>query len=76
MDIQITQREPGGVERHVDVAVPAESVREVEERTARRYTSQARLPGFRPGKAPPAMVRKRFADAIRQDVLQELVQEA
>jgi trigger factor len=76
MDIQITQREPGGVERHVDVAVPADSVREVEERTARRYTSQARLPGFRPGKAPPAMVRKRFADAIRQDVLQEVVQEA
>ncbi|AHG91391.1 Trigger factor [Gemmatirosa kalamazoonensis] len=76
MDIQITQREPGGVERHVDVAVPADAVREVEERTARRYTSQARLPGFRPGKAPPAMVRKRFADAIRQDVLQEVVQEA
>jgi trigger factor len=76
MDIQITQREPGGVERHVDVAVPADSVREVEERTARRYTSQARLPGFRPGKAPTAMVRKRFADAIRQDVIQELVQEA
>jgi len=76
MDIQITQREPGGVERHVDVAVPADAVREVEERTARRYTSQARLPGFRPGKAPPAMVRKKFADAIRQDVLQEVVQEA
>lgn len=76
MDIQITQREPAGVERHVDVAVPAAAVAEVEERLARRYTSQARLPGFRPGKAPAAMVKKRFADAIRQDVLQELVQEA
>jgi trigger factor len=76
MDIQITQREPAGVERHVDVAVPAEAVREVEERLTRRYTSQARLPGFRPGKAPAAMVRKKFADAIRQDTLQELVQEA
>jgi trigger factor len=76
MDIQITQREPAGAERHVDVTVPAEAVREVEERTARRYTSQARLPGFRPGKAPTAMVKKKFADAIRQDALQELVQEA
>jgi trigger factor len=76
MDIQFTQREPAGAERHVDVTVPAEAVREVEERTTRRYTSQARLPGFRPGKAPAAMVRKKFADAIRQDALQELVQEA
>jgi trigger factor len=76
MDIQITQREQAGAERHVDVVVPAEAVREVEERLARRYTSQARLPGFRPGKAPPAMVRKRFASEIRQDTLQEVVQEA
>jgi trigger factor len=76
MDIQITQREPAGAERHVDITVPADAVREVEERTTRRYTSQARLPGFRPGKAPLAMVKKKFADAIRQDALQELVQEA
>lgn len=76
MNIEIKQREPAGAERHVDVTVPTETVREIEERTARRYTSQARLPGFRPGKAPAAMVKKRFADAIRQDALQELVQEA
>ena len=76
MDIQITQRESAGAERHVDVSVPADAVQAIEERTARRYASQARLPGFRPGKAPAAMVRKRFADAIRQDTLQEIVQDA
>lgn len=76
MDIQITQKESAGAERHVEVSVPADTVVAVEERTTRRYASQARLPGFRPGKAPAAMVRKRFADAIRQDTLQELVQDA
>jgi trigger factor len=65
-----------GAERHVEVSVPADAVQAVEERTTRRYASQARLPGFRPGKAPAAMVRKRFADAIRQDTLQEIVQDA
>jgi trigger factor len=76
MDIQITQREQAGAERHVDVTVPADAVEALEEKTTRRYASQARLPGFRPGKAPTAMVRKRFADAIRQDTLQEIVQDA
>ena len=76
MDIEITQKESTGVERHLAVSIPAAAVQAVEERTARRYVSQARLPGFRPGKAPAAMVRKRFASEIRQDTLQELVQEA
>ncbi|MDF1504831.1 trigger factor [Roseisolibacter sp. H3M3-2] len=76
MDIQITQKESAGAERHVDVSIPAEAVQAAEERTARRYASQARLPGFRPGKAPAAMVRKRFAAEIRQDTVQALVQEA
>src|SRR4029079_16674959 len=40
------------------------------------YASSVRLPGFRPGKAPPAMVKKRFKDAIRQQVIESLVQEA
>ena len=76
MDIQITTKKSEGVERLLEVSVPVESVRDAEERAARRYASQVRLPGFRKGKAPPAMVRKRFAQAIRQEALESLVQEA
>jgi trigger factor len=76
MDIQITEQERTGAVRHLAVTVPTEAVQALEDRTARRYVSQARLPGFRPGKAPAAMVRKRFAQEIRQDALQQLVQEA
>ncbi|HEY0241774.1 MAG TPA: trigger factor, partial [Gemmatimonadaceae bacterium] len=43
---------------------------------ARRYASSVRLPGFRPGKAPATMVRKKFADAIRQEALEALVRDA
>jgi trigger factor len=56
--------------------VPIETVRDAEDRAARRYATGARLPGFRPGKAPPAMIKKRFKDAIRQQVIESLVQEA
>ncbi len=76
MDIQITTKKSTGVERLLQVSVPADAVQIEEEKTAKRYASSIRLPGFRPGKAPPAMVRKRFRDAIRQQVLETLVQEA
>ena len=76
MDIQITEQERTGAVRHLAVTVPTEAVTALEDKTARRYVSQARLPGFRPGKAPAAMVRKRFADEIRNELLQELVQQA
>ena len=76
MDIQITPMKSEGVERHLQIAVPVDAVREAEDRAARRYATQVRLPGFRPGKAPAAMVRKRFGDAIRQAALETLVQDA
>jgi trigger factor len=76
MDIQITTKKSEGVERLLEVSVPLATVAAEEEKTARRYAGSVRLPGFRPGKAPPAMVRKRFKDAIRQQVLETLVQEA
>lgn len=76
MDIEITPKTTTGVERSVAVTVPAAEIAAVEDRTARRYASSARLPGFRPGKAPPALVRKRFAEAIRNETIQAVVREA
>src|SRR5471032_658647 len=76
MDIQITTKKSAGVERLLEVSVPAATVEREEEMQAKRYATSVRLPGFRPGKAPPAMVRKRFKDAIRQQVLETLVQQA
>ena len=76
MDIQITTKKSAGVERLLEVSVPLATVLAEEEKQARRYATSVRLPGFRPGKAPAAMVRKRFKDAIRQQVLETLVQEA
>ena len=35
----------------------------------------ARVPGFRPGKAPVPLIRRRFADDIKSEVLQSLVPE-
>ena len=76
MNIEITPKNTAGLERQIEVRVPVETVREAEDQAARRYATSVRLPGFRPGKAPPAMVKKRFKDAIRQQVVETLVQDA
>jgi len=76
MNIEITPKKTDGLERLIEVKVPVEAVRDAEDKAARRYASSVRLPGFRPGKAPAAMVKKRFKDAIRQQVIESLVQEA
>jgi trigger factor len=76
MNLQVTEKKVDGVERLLQVEVPADVVRQAEEKAVRRYASSARLPGFRPGKAPPAMIRQRFAEAIRQEAVESLIQEA
>jgi trigger factor len=76
MKIEFTPRASEGVERFIQVSVPAEVVKDAEEKAARRYASTVRLPGFRPGKAPATVVRKKFGEAIRQEALEALVREA
>jgi trigger factor len=58
------------------VTVPVDRVREAEAKALKYYAKRARLPGFRPGKAPETVVRKRYGDAIRQSVLEEVIRES
>src|SRR6266568_3282299 len=71
IQIRKTAEEPGSAS--LAVTVPVEEVREAEERATTTYQQRARLPGFRRGKAPPALVRKHFAEDIRQETLQQLI---
>src|SRR6267143_2164232 len=74
IQIRKTSEEPGAAS--LAVTVPVEQVREAEDRAVTAYQRRARLPGFRKGKAPAAIVKKHFADDIRQEALQELIRES
>lgn len=74
IQIKKTRAEPG--EAELAVTVPPENVQAAEERAARVYQGRAKLPGFRKGKAPPALVKKHFAADIREQALQELLRES
>lgn len=59
--------------RELEVEIPLERVQRETERVTREFARQVRLPGFRPGKAPPRIIRQRFWDDIRGEVLRALV---
>ncbi len=59
--------------RQVDVEVPAEEVSRAFASVVKQYRRKAHIPGFRAGKVPESVIRRKFADAIRQDVLEDLL---
>src|SRR6266446_6609764 len=61
--------------RELDLEIPADEVAKAMERVAKEFARVARVPGFRPGKAPVSLIRRRFADDIKGEVVQSLVPE-
>ncbi len=59
--------------REVEVEIPAETVARETEAVVDKYRKLVRLPGFRKGKAPAGLIRERFAEEIKNEVLDALV---
>ena len=58
------------------IEIPIDVVDAEINRVARGYTKQARLPGFRPGKAPQTLIKQRFREQILHDVMHDLIPRA
>ena len=59
--------------RELELEIPAEEVSKASEKVAKDFAKVARVPGFRPGKAPISLIKRRFAEDIKSEVLQNLV---
>jgi trigger factor len=59
--------------RQVDVEVPADEVSRAFATVVKQYRRAARIPGFRAGKVPESVIRRKFADQIQQDVLEQIL---
>ena len=46
--------------RELELEIPAETVQKAVERVAKEFARVARVPGFRPGKAPVTLIRRQF----------------
>ncbi len=74
--MQVTETLSEGLKRAFTVVVPAA---DIESKRAARLANLGKtlnLPGFRPGKIPPTIVRQRYGSAVTAEVLEESVSEA
>ena len=63
-------------QKTLTVEIPSDLVDAEIERIAKGYARQARLPGFRPGKAPASVIKQRFREQIHHDVMHGLIPKA
>jgi trigger factor len=71
--MQVSLTATSGLERRLEVAVPATEVSTEVEQRLKSISRTARLKGFRPGKAPITVVRKQFGEQVHAEVIQDLM---
>lgn len=74
--LKITVNTEPNCKRILEIEIPQENVAAEFEKQVMTYRSEATIPGFRRGKAPKDVVKKRFYDSIKADVLDSLVPKA
>ena len=70
---ETTENKKDGVKREISVEVPAEEVSRETETLIQKYQKVARLPGFRAGHVPASIIRQRFKEDLKSDVVEALV---
>ena len=71
----MTETTEATCKREIELEIPADNVQKAADKITRDIARVARIPGFRPGKAPATLVRRRFASDIEGEVVQSLVPE-
>jgi trigger factor len=73
--IKTVETENEGLKRAFMLTIPAEDIEARVEKEVKRIAPQIRMPGFRPGKVPPNLIRKMHGESLRGDALQGAVQD-
>lgn len=73
--MQVSVETTKGLERKMTVQVPAERVDNEIDNRLRRMTRTAKIKGFRPGKVPFKVVKQQYGPQVRDEVMQELLQQ-
>jgi trigger factor len=74
--MQVTEKSAEGLKRAYAVVLPAATIAAKRDARLAEIGRGLRLPGFRPGKVPPAIVKQRFGSAIMGEVLEKSLDEA
>jgi len=72
-DAKNAEAKQDGVKREISVEIPAEEVTRETEAIVQKYQKMARLPGFRRGHVPASIIKQRFKEDLKSDVVEALV---
>ncbi len=75
MTIKTVETESKGLKRAFMLTIPAKDIDARVEQEVKRLAPQVRMPGFRPGKVPPNLIRKMHGDRLQNDALSGAVQD-
>jgi trigger factor len=73
--IKTVETENEGLKRAFMLTIPAKDIEARVEQEVKRIAPQVRMPGFRPGKVPPNLIKKMHGDALQRDALDGAVRE-
>ena len=76
MTMQVTETSAEGLKREFTVTVPADEITDSANERFRELSQSVNLPGFRPGKVPTSVLRQRYGDAVRGEVLERTIQQS
>jgi trigger factor len=62
-----------GCKHEIEITVPVDEIARETDRVVADIQHKAKLPGFRPGKAPASLIRSKFSKQVRDDVLENLL---
>jgi trigger factor len=74
--MQVTETLAEGLKRQFKIVLPATDIDSKVEGRLRQLSSSVRIPGFRPGKVPIAMMKQRYGQSVMGEVLEEAVQDS
>jgi trigger factor len=74
--MRVSLESTGALERRLEVSVPDAEVEQAFDARLKVFSRTARLKGFRPGKAPLAVVKRQFGAQLRDEVVSEIVRQS
>src|SRR5690554_6583060 len=73
--MQVSVETTSNIERRMTIGVPAQEIDQAVQKRLQETARTVRLNGFRPGKVPMSVVKRRFGDSIRQEVVGEVMRD-
>ncbi|MBZ0333829.1 trigger factor [Marinobacter sp. JH2] len=73
--MQVSVETTSNIERRMTIGVPAQEIDQAVQKRLQETARTVRLNGFRPGKVPMSVVKRRFGDSIRQEIVGEVMRD-